>query len=127
MQNITEAYRYIDNAKEILRDKAQKDDKYYKDSKYVKMAGNTAYNGVLVALDGLLGVKKKGRKSVEWYKEELGKLDKKIGNAFSIVYNTLHLDMGYDGLLSVKIANIGFEEAEVIINWVEAKQEVTIH
>jgi hypothetical protein len=127
MQNITEAHRYIDNAKEILRDKAKKDDKYYQDPKYVKMAGNTAYNGVLVALDGLLGVKKKGRKSVEWYKEELGKLDKKIGNAFSIVYNTLHLDMGYDGLLSVKIASIGFEEAEVIINWVEAKQEVTIH
>ena len=127
MQNIAEAHRYIDNAKEILRDKAQKDDKYYKAPKYVKMAGNTAYNGVLVALDGLLGVKKKGRKSVEWYKEELGKLDKNIGNAFSIVYNTLHLDMGYDGLLSVKIANIGFEEAEVIINWVEAKQEVTIH
>ena len=50
-----------------------------------------------------------------------------MGNAFSIVYNTLHLDMGYDGLLSVKIANVGFEEAETIINWVETKQEVTKH
>lgn len=88
------------------------------------MAGNTAYNGVLMALDGLFGVKKKGRKSVEWYKEELAKMDKKMGNAFSIVHNTLHLDMGYDGLLSVKIANVGFEEAETIINWVETKQEI---
>lgn len=127
MKYIQEAHRYLDNAKEILSEKAQKEDRYYKDPKYVKMAGNTAYNGVLVALDGLLRVKKKGRKSVEWYKEELGKLDKKIGNAFSIVYNTLHLDMGYDGLLSVKIANIGFEEAEVIINWVEAKQALTVY
>ena len=127
MDTITEATRYIDNAKELLQDKAQKDDKYYTDAKYVKMAGNTAYNGVLLALDGLLGVKKKGRKSVEWYKEELGKMDKKMGNAFSTVYNTLHLDMGYDGLLSVKIANVGLEEAETIINWVATRQEVTTH
>ena len=124
MKHIEEAHRYIDNAKEILRDKAHKEDRYYQDAKYVKMAGNTAYNGVLVALDGMLGLKKKGRKSVEWYKEELGKMDKKIGNAFSTVYNTLHLDMGYDGLLSAKIAAVGLEEAETIINWVETRQEV---
>ena len=52
MKHITEAYRYLDNAKEILREKAQKEDRYYKDAKYVKMAGNTAYNGVFVALNG---------------------------------------------------------------------------
>jgi len=126
MKHVIEAHRYLENAKEILREKAQKEDKYYKDPKYVKMAGNTAYNGVLVALDGLFGVKKKGRKSVEWYKEELGKIDKKMGNAFSTVYNTLHLDMGYDGLLSVKISNVGLEEAETIINWVETKQELIV-
>ena len=124
MKHVIEAHRYLENAREILRDKAQKEDKYYKDPKYVKMAGNTAYNGVLVALDGLFGIKKKGRKSVEWYKEELGKMDKKMGNAFSTVYHTLHLDMGYDGLLSVKISNVGLEEAETIINWVETKQEL---
>ena len=124
MKNIQEAHRYINNAKEILRDKAQKDEGYYQDKKYVKMAGHTAYTGVLVALDGFFGLKKKGRKSVEWYKEELGKVDKKISFAFSTAYTVLHLDMGYDGLLSVKIANIGFEEAEVIINWVATKQEL---
>ena len=124
MKHIIEAHRYLENAKEILRDKAQKEDKYYKDSKYVKMAGNTAYNGVLVALDGLLGNKKKGRKSVDWYKEELSKLDKKIVYTFSSVYNTLHLSMAYDGNLSVPIANEGLKEAEAIINWVETKQEL---
>jgi len=124
MKHIIEAHRYLDNAKDILRDKGQKEDKYYKDSKYVKMAGNTAYNGVLVALDGLLGNKKKGRKSVEWYKEELSKLDKKILYSFFSAYETLHLSMGYDGHPSAQIAADGLEEAEEIIKWVETKQEL---
>ncbi len=123
MKHIAEAHRYIDNAKEILREKAHKDDKYYQDSKYVRMAGNTAYSGLLIALDELLGAKRRGRKSVEWYKEELSKIDKKILNSFNIAYEALHLVMGYDGVLSAKIAAVGLEEAETIINWVETKQE----
>ena len=124
MKHIAEAHRYLDNAKEILRDKAQKEDGAYKDRKYVKMAGHTAYSGVLVALDGLFGIKKKGRKSVLWYQEELGKMDKKILNNFNIVYDTLHLSMAYDGNLSVVISNEGLKQAEQIINWVEKKQEL---
>ena len=124
MKHIAEAHRYIDNAKEILREKAHKDDKYYQDAKYVRMAGNIAYSGVLIALDELLGAKRRGRKSVEWYKEELSKIDKKILNSFNIAYEALHLVMGYDGVLSAKIAAVGLEEAETIINWVETRQEV---
>ena len=124
MKHIAEAHRYLDNAKEILRDKAQKEDGAYKDRKYVKMAGHTAYSGVLVALDGLFGIKKKGRKSVLWYQEELGKMDKKVLNNFNIVYDTLHLSMAYDGNLSVVISNEGLKQAEQIINWVETKQEL---
>ena len=116
--------KILENAKEILRDKAKKEDKYYKDAKYVKMAGNTAYNGLLVALDGLFGIKRKGRKSVDWYQQELGKVDKKILTSFNIAYEALHLVMGYDGVLSAKIAAVGLEEAEQIINWVETKQEL---
>ena len=67
------------------------------------MAGNTAYNGVLVALDGLFGVKKKGRVSVERYKIELSKMDKKILFSFSTSYTTLHLVMGYDGCYIKKV------------------------
>ena len=88
------------------------------------MAGHTAYSGVLVALDGLFGIKKKGRKSVLWYQEELGKLDKKVLNNFNIVYDTLHLSMAYDGNLSVVISNEGLKQAEQIINWVETRQEL---
>jgi len=124
MKHTEEAHRYVDNAKQILKEKANKEDGYYQDKKYVKMAGNTAYSGVLVALDGFFGLKKKGRKSVEWYQEELGKVDRKILTTFNSAYNMLHLLMGYDGELDVKICNVGLEKAESIIHWIETKQEV---
>ena len=127
MNTKTEAIRYIDNAKDILKDKANKADGYYQDKKYVKMAGHTAYTGVLLALDSFFGIKKKGRKNVEWYKEELSKVDKKISNAFSTAYTLLHLDMGYDGSTNVKVAKLGFEEAEKVINWVATRQEVIVN
>ena len=123
MKHIEEAHRYIDNAKEILREKAHKEDGYYQDKKYVKMAGHTAYSAVLEALDGYFGIKKRGRKNVDWYHEELAKVDKKILNSFNVAYDALHLSMGYDGTKSVKICNVGLEEVEKIIDWVEMKQQ----
>ena len=123
MSSIQEAKRYIDNAKEILRDKARKEDGYYQDSKYVKMAGHTAYTGILVALDDLFGKKGKGRKDVDWYKQHLSQLDKKALNAFLTSYQVLHLDMAYDGAKSAKLAAIGLNEAEKIISWVEMRSQ----
>ena len=55
---IYEAERYLQNAREILSEKAGKEGDYYSDRKYVKMAGHTAWCGVLLALDGVLGIKK---------------------------------------------------------------------
>jgi hypothetical protein len=78
----------------------------------------------LIALDGLFGIKKKGRKSVDWYQEELGKVDKKVLNTLNAAYNNLHLAMGYDGNLTVEVCNKGLKQAEQIVNWVEAKQEL---
>lgn len=121
MKAVTEARRYLENARALLRDKAIKEEGYYQDIKYVRMAGHTAYSGVLVALDAALGVKKKGRKSVEWYKEELAALDKKALGAFVSAYDILHLSMGYDGIPSAKVANNGLEEADTLINWVELR------
>ena len=121
MEAITEARRYLDNAKEILREKAKKEDGYYQDSKYVKMAGHTAYVGVLVALDNLFGKKIKGRKDVDWYKSNLAKTDKKILNAFLSAYELLHLAMAYDGIQDAEIAQTAFTRAESIINWAETK------
>ena len=125
MKAIPEALRYLDNAKEILRDKAIKEDGYYQDKKYVRLAGHAAYLGVLIALDELLGAKKKGRKSVDWYKTELSKMDRKITNIFDSAYDTLHLSLGYDGNPSVTVAGSGLKDAEQIISWVETKLQKT--
>ncbi|SKB94048.1 hypothetical protein SAMN05660293_03062 [Dyadobacter psychrophilus] len=124
MKDITEAKRYISNAKEILREKAIKEDGYYKDRKYVKMAGHTAYSGVLVALDSILGDKKKRtRNSVEWYQKELSVLDKKILSDFLAAYDILHLSMSYDGVLRAEISKAGLDVAEKIINWAEQRSQ----
>lgn len=124
MNTVQEARRYVENAREILRDKARKEDGYYQDSKYVKMAGHTAYVGVLLALDGYLGKKGKGRKDpvrrpVDWYKQHLAKLDKRVLNSFISAYDTLHLSLAYDGNPLASVAVAGLQEADIIIEWVE--------
>jgi len=121
MNTVDEAKRYLDNARELLRDKAHKEDGYYQGSKYVKMAGHTAYVGVLVALDGLLGKKGKGCKDVDWYKQHLAKLDKRVLNSFVSAYDILHLSMAYDGIPDAEVAQTGLKRAETIIDWVEQR------
>lgn len=121
MDQIQEAKRYLDNAREILSEKARKENGYYQDPKYVKMAGNTAYSGILVALDSILDDKSKGRKDVKWYKEKLAKMDKKLLDSFVAAYNTLHLALGYDGNTLASVATAGIKEAEKIIDWVEQR------
>ncbi len=108
-----------------MREKAKKEDGYYQDQKYVKMAGHTAYTGVLMALDGYFRGERKTRKSVDWYQAALAKEDKKILTTFNSAYHTLHLLMGYDGEQNVKIVKASIEEAEKIIHWVETKQELS--
>jgi hypothetical protein len=119
--SVREAKRYLDNAKEILSEKAKKEDGYYQDAKYVKMAGHTAYTGVLFVLDRYLGKKTKGRKDVDWYKQNLSVLDKKILQAFLTAYQVLHLDMAYDGAGSADLAKLGMQVAERLIDWVETR------
>ena len=121
---IKEAKRYLENAREILSEKANKEDGYYQDKKYVKLAGHAAYAGVLVALDAYLGNKTKVRKDVDWYKTRLSGLDKKLLNTFVSVYDTLHLSMSYDGNPNAKVARAGLEDADYIIKWVENRTAV---
>ena len=115
-----EAVRYMDNAKDCLQ-KAKKEDNYYRDTKYVKMACGTAYNGVLVALDGFLLLKgvekptKKQRKSIEYYQENLGKLDRKMLVNLNNTYQILHLWGYYDGIEDITIVKRGFDDAYKII------------
>lgn len=121
MTTVQEAKRYINNAKEILRDKANKEEGYYQETKYVKLAGHAAYAGILVALDGLLGKKGKGPKDVDWYKQNLAKLDERILNSFVSAYDILHLLMAYDGIPDAEVAQTGLNRAESIIAWVEQR------
>jgi len=113
-----EAIRYMDNANESLQ-KAGKEDKLYQDEKYVKTACGTAYNGVLKALDGyfyVLGMeKRKGRKSIEYYRENTAKLDRKLLSYLNSAYEVLHLSGYYDGILSVPVIKSGFDVAYDII------------
>ena len=124
MEAVKEARRYVENARELLKDKARKREGYYQDQKYVKMAGNTAYNGILVALDSLLDDKVKGRKDVKWYKSRLARLDKKVLSSYTAAYDTLHLALGYDGNPLASVASAGLKEAEKIIDWVERRSVV---
>ncbi|KQS31393.1 DUF5618 family protein [Dyadobacter sp. Leaf189] len=119
--SIEEARRYLANAKQILSEKARKEDGYFQDQKYVKMAGHTAYTGILLVLDEIFGKKTRGRKDVDWYKQHLSQADKKMLNSFMTAYQVLHLDMAYDGAKSAALARLGLEEAEKLIHWVERK------
>ena len=114
-----EAMRYMDNAKAYLKN-AQKEGNYYNDVKYVKTACGTAYSGILVALDGFLelkDIKNKGkrRKSIEYYQENVAKIDRKLLNTLNSAYKILHLLGYYDGIEKVDVVKSGFDEAEKII------------
>jgi hypothetical protein len=115
---IEEARKYVANAEEVIK-KAQYDPemKRYTDGKYVKMAGNTLWNGCLIALDALFGInKRKGRPDIGKYKEAAGKRDKKLLAFVVDGYNTLHLSMGYDGSKQRKVCDAGFDVANAIID-----------
>jgi len=118
---IEEAGRYIQNARQLLSEKAGKDGKFYTDRKYIKMAGHTAWSGVLVALDGTLkvraGMKKGQRPDIKDYQEAIGKIDKKMPRILMNSYETLHKTLGYDGNLSYTIVQGGLEEASDLIEW----------
>jgi Domain of unknown function (DUF5618) len=119
----TEAMRYLANAKDTLKS-AKKEDDFFGDIKYVKTACGTAYNGVLLALDGyflLKGIEKpkKGRKSIEYYTNNVAKLDGKLTKELKAAYDILHLSGYYDGTNSVKVVSTGFEVAHNIIKRIE--------
>ena len=117
---IQEAERYLENARQILSEKAGKDGNYYQDGKYVRMAGNTAWNGVLIALDGVLDVRKnlksRQRPDIKDYQAAMSQKDSKMTRPLHVAYETLHLVLGYDGNLRYKIVQDGLEQAKFMID-----------
>jgi len=118
---IREAERYLENAREILSTKAEKQGDLYYDSKYVKMAGNTAWNGVLVALNAVLHVsenlKKDQRLSFDDFENALARRDRKMPGYLKSAYDILHKSMGYDGIQEYKVVKIGMERAKMLVEW----------
>ena len=122
---IEEAKRYLQNAKDLLKEKAIKENNDYKDAKYVRMAGDTAWKGCLIALEAVFEVKKtmpkNKRVSIDDYKDRIAKRDKKLLDNVMNAYNILHLFMGYDGIKSYPTCKDGIDRAEQIIKWCETK------
>ena len=117
---VEEARRYVENAKTLLLEHGELDTetKLYGDSKYVKMAGNTLWNGVLLVLDAVFHVRSDRRTHVhiEDYREAIGKRDKKLLQYVNTGYETMHLSMGYDGTHSKASCDDGFRIANQIID-----------
>jgi hypothetical protein len=113
-----ESMRYIENARLQLK-QAGKEDKFYIDDKYVKSASGIAYSGMLKALDFLFDIKgipkRKGRKSIEYYKGILSGMDKKLSKHLNNGYEVLHLYGYYEGGDKIETIETGFNDALAII------------
>lgn len=119
LKPVAEARRYVQNAKDLLEEKADLDTEtqLYRDRKYVQMAGNTLWNGVLLILNATFHIeKKKGRLSIEDYRNIVGQRDKKLLALVNQAYDTMHLAMGYDGNQSKAACHDGLRFANDIID-----------
>ena len=117
---VSDARRYVQNAKDIWNEKADlnPESQYYRDKKYVRMAGYTLWNGVLLILDAVFNVtnNKKNRPDINDYRQAISQRDQKLLDHVNVGYDVMHLSMGYDGILKKSICNDGIQIANSIIN-----------
>jgi len=116
-----QAYRYFENAKELLR-KTPIEYGIYKDEKYVKEASAMAYLASLRAIDGCLlhkGVSTdKLPASITEYEKALQRIphNGKLFAAMTIVYQNLHIFGYYRGGVDVEMIKSGLNSVKLIIN-----------
>ena len=117
---VTEARRYVENAKELLKNHGQLDyeTQHYCDRKYVRMAGNTLWNGMLLILDATFHVKtnENTRPHIMDYKNAVNIRDKKLLHYVEDAYDIMHISMGYDGVQNRATCNEAFRLANEIID-----------
>lgn len=117
---VEEALRYVKNAKDLLSVHGQLDyeTQLYQDRKYVRMAGNTLWNGVLLMLDAVFHLKTKQRPhpDIMDYKDAVSNRDKKLLSLVITGYEVMHISMGYDGIQSKTTSLEGIRLANEIIN-----------
>lgn len=116
---IEEALRYVDNAKQTLRENGELDKVLcrYGDRKYVRAAGHYLWGGVLIALDAVFQVKTAQRQhpDIKDYKDAVRKRDRKLLELVNKGYETMHILMGYDGNQRKDVCDDGFRYANDII------------
>jgi hypothetical protein len=116
---IEEAQRYVDNAKDTLKDKGELDTvtRLYGDRKYVRSAGHFLWNAVLIVLDAVFQVKSPRRRhpDIKDYKEAVASRDRKLLTLVNVGYDTMHIAMSYDGNQSKAVCDEGFRLADEII------------
>lgn len=117
---VEEARRYVDNAKTLLVEHGELDVEThsYNDRKYVKMAGNTLWNGVLLILDAVFHVRKdrRHRVDIDSYRNAVGKRDRKLLRLVNMAYEDMHINMGYEGNRNKDISDSCFQMANDIID-----------
>ena len=117
---IAEARRYVDNARETLKEKGELnlETKRYEDEKYVRAAGSYLWLGVLMALDAVFHVRKDRRTRVDInaYLDAVGKRDRKLLDYVNDGYDVMHLYMMYDGIQAKDVCDSGFRLANTIID-----------
>lgn len=118
---IEEALRYVDNAKQTLRENGELNvaTQYYGDPKYVRSAGHFLWSGVLIALDAVFQVKTDQRQhpDIKDYKDAIRKRDRKLLDLVNKGYETMHIAMGYDGNKDKDVCDDGFRYANDIISY----------
>ena len=117
---IAEARRYVENAKETLKEKGELDVEMnrYEDEKYVRAAGNYLWRGVLQALDAVFHVRSDRRKKVniDDYLDVIGNTNEKLKGLVDTGYYIMYVYMAYDGMRLKDISDIGFNIATQIID-----------
>lgn len=113
MNDHQEIERYLENARQILSEKAQKEGSEYRDIKYVQMAAGTAYSATLMIADAYLkkkeGLKYDKPKSIEEYRDRVRKHNKTLLSYLNEAYDTLHLAGYYHGTPSVRTIKDGMD------------------
>lgn len=117
---IAEARRYVENARETLREKGELNVEMnrYDDEKYVRAAGNYLWLGVLMALDAVFHVRadRRTRVDINNYLDAVEKRDRKLLAYVNDGYDVMHLYMNYDGNQSKGVSDEGFRLANTIID-----------
>ena len=111
---LSNAQKILIKAKRILAENAGRDGNFYNNKKYVRMAGKTAWEGVMIGLSECLKIQDKSNLKV--YQKILAQNPYYL-KLFDKAYETLCWTLGGDGNFDVAIVEEGIRVARELINW----------